>query len=306
MENERSNAPAGELSPRALRHAVREYLANDLGVDKAYVDRVIAGIVAGRNVDGIIRTELQKYFHKGPDGFKAGEIVGERVAAKVDAQVQVMMDGGVRDALRAAVDRHVRQMTDGPAAERLDTACSGRSCTVYLSTDEILGAFRASLHYALSWVEPCEHGLMWGIRAKPETTYAAWLADDVAEVFGVDKASLRADDGILRVPPAATEKILAVLFPWLGGYDRSFRFADGVLFVYDEKTPCPDKTDETWPRTNAGTESPEAALLAEIREIAKNLVAFDAWPEDAKKLYGLARACAQTEDRNERTDENHA
>lgn len=305
MENERSNAPAGGLSPRALRHAVREYLANDLGVDKAYVDRVIAGIVAGRNIDGIVRTELQKYFHKGPDGFKAGEIVGERVAAKVDAQVQVMMDGGVRDALRAAVDRHVRQMTDGPAAERMAAACSGKRCAVYLSTDAILGAFRASLHYALSWAEPCEHGLAWEIRAKPETTYAAWLADDVAEVFGVDKKLLRADGGVLHVPPAAVEKILAVLFPWLGGYDRSFRFADGVLFVYDEKTAGPDKTRETDAGT-PGTESPEAALLAEIREIAKNPVAFDAWPEDAKKLYELARAYARTEDRNERTDENHA
>lgn len=306
MENERSNAPAGGLSPRALRHAVREYLANDLGVDKAYVDRVIAGIVAERNVDGIVRTELQKYFHKGPDGFKAGEIVGERVAAKVDAQVQVMMDGGIRDALRTAVDRHVRQMTDGPAAERMTAACSDRRGAVYLSTDAILDAFRASLHYTLTWAEPCEQGLMWGIRAKPETTYAAWLADDVAEIFGVDEKLLRADGGVLRVPPAAVEKILAVLFPWLSGYDRSFRFADAVLFVYDKKTPCPGKTDETRPRTDAGTKNPKAALLAEIREIARNPVAFDAWPEDAKKLYGLARACARTEDRNERTDENHA
>lgn len=46
MEN-KEPAPGG-LSPRALRHAVREYLANDLGVDKAYVDRVIAGVVSAR------------------------------------------------------------------------------------------------------------------------------------------------------------------------------------------------------------------------------------------------------------------
>lgn len=305
MESEKNSTAVGGLSPRALRHAVREYLANDLGVDKAYVDQVIAGIVAGRNIDGIVQTELQKYFHKGPDGFKAAEIVSERVAAKVDRQIETMMDGGVRDALRDAVGRHVRQMTDGPAAERLNAACSGRSCAVYLSSETILGTFRASLHYALSWVEPCEHGLMWGIRAKPETTYAAWLADDVAEVFGVDKTSLRANNGMLRIPPAPTEKIVRSLFPWLGRYDRSFRFADGVLFVYDEKTAGPNGTRGT-DADAPGTNDPEAALLAEIREIAKNPVAFDAWPEDAKRLYTLARAYARTGNQNERTDAEHA
>ena len=84
-----------------------------------------------------------------PDGFKAGEIVGERVAAAVDRQVDTMMKNGVRDALQAAVDGHVRQMTDGPARDRLETICSGRNCAVYLSTETVVATFRASLHYAL-------------------------------------------------------------------------------------------------------------------------------------------------------------
>lgn len=304
MEN-KEPAPGG-LSPRALRHAVREYLANDLSVDKAYIDRVIASVVSARNIDGIVQTELQKYFHKGPDGFKAGEIVGERVAAAVDRQVDTMMKNGVRDALRAAVDGHVRQMTDGPARDRLETICSGRNCAVYLSTETVVATFRASLHYALDWAEPCEQGLMWGLRAKPSTTYASWLADDIIQTFELGRAALRVDGHTVRVPPDAMEKIIKKLFPWLGDYDRSFRFAEGVLFVYggDETKPGPGTTTKS---AETGRDSDDdRALLAKIREIAKNPVAFDTWPEDARELYMLARACTHTKNPEERTETEHA
>lgn len=106
------------FSEKQLYKAVANYLGNELGVDRNYVDRILREKIEARNPEALVRQAVERYFKKGPSGYRSEEIVRERVNQILDARIRRALDEGVREQLDEVVKRHVDAIVSGTASAR--------------------------------------------------------------------------------------------------------------------------------------------------------------------------------------------
>lgn len=105
------------FSEKQLYKAVANYLGNELGVDRNYVDGILREKIEARNPEALVRQAVERYFRKGPSGYRSEEIVRERVNQILDARIRRALDEGVQEQLDEIIKRHVDAIVGGtPAA----------------------------------------------------------------------------------------------------------------------------------------------------------------------------------------------
>lgn len=105
------------FSEKQLYKAVANYLGNELGVNRNYVDGILREKIEARNPEALVRQAVERYFRKGPSGYRSEEIVRERVNQILDARIRRALDEGVQEQLDEIIKRHVDAIVGGtPAA----------------------------------------------------------------------------------------------------------------------------------------------------------------------------------------------
>lgn len=116
--NPETKTPEGAPGKKDLYKAVSNYLSNELGIDRNYVDRVIAGKIEARNVEAQVRQAVAAYFHKGPTGWRADDFVRDAIKAEIDKHVQAQLKSGAGTYLNALIQQHVDQICAASGAAR--------------------------------------------------------------------------------------------------------------------------------------------------------------------------------------------
>lgn len=132
------------FSEKQLYKAVANYLGNELGVNRNYVDGILREKIEARNPDALVRQAVERYFRKGPSGYRSEEIVRERVNQILDARIRQALDEGVQEQLDEVVKRHVDAIVGGTASAGthgvdVTKICSMTAVNASVLTDTVSG-----------------------------------------------------------------------------------------------------------------------------------------------------------------------
>ena len=67
---------------------ISNYIANELKVDRNEIKRILKEKVDRIDLSDMVRQAVDKYFHKGSNGYHAGTIVENRIIELVDKEIQ--------------------------------------------------------------------------------------------------------------------------------------------------------------------------------------------------------------------------
>lgn len=100
------------MSKHQAYRAVSNYLSNELGIDRNYIEALLEKKIDERNPEQLVLDAISKYFNKGPNGWRCEDIVRERVNAVIDKHVGFAMESGVKQQLQSTIQEHVQQITN--------------------------------------------------------------------------------------------------------------------------------------------------------------------------------------------------
>lgn len=169
------------FSEKQLYKAVANYLGNELGVNRNYVDGILREKIEARNPETLVRQAVERYFRKGPSGYRSEEIVRERVNQILDARIRRALDEGVQEQLDEIIKRHVDAIVGGtPAAGVHDLDVTGiRSMTAVnasVLTDTVSGKLGKGL-LEMPATEIVTDGPAWFFRFEIDGRCSDGLAD---------------------------------------------------------------------------------------------------------------------------------
>lgn len=105
------DAPVSDSNPTPLNKTtykqVSNYLANELGLNRTTVLKIIDQKIENRNIPALVEQCVARYFHKGPNGWRAGDIIESRIRQRVDEEIQKCMTAEVKAQMQTIVDSQV-------------------------------------------------------------------------------------------------------------------------------------------------------------------------------------------------------
>ena len=103
-----------KLSARTVYKMIKNYLANELGVNRNYIDDIVASHVRDRNIEAMVKQEVDRYIHnkiswteRSPDGMYVDGLIQKRIVNLVDKYVKEHIEQGVGKRIRQIVDIEV-------------------------------------------------------------------------------------------------------------------------------------------------------------------------------------------------------
>ena len=98
-------------SSKAVYRMIKNYLANELGVNRNYIDSVIISHVRDRNIEAVVKQEVDRYIHKqiswaerSPDGMYVSDLIQKRIVNLVDKYVREYIEKGLLDKIKQIAD----------------------------------------------------------------------------------------------------------------------------------------------------------------------------------------------------------
>lgn len=114
-------------SERSVYKMVKNYLANELGVNRNYIDSVIVSHVKDRNVEAVVKQEVDKYIHnkipwheRNPDGVYVDGVVQRRIMNLVDKYVEEYIEAGLKEKVMQIADVEINRILANVQAEAVD------------------------------------------------------------------------------------------------------------------------------------------------------------------------------------------
>lgn len=169
------------FSEKQLYKAVANYLGNELGVNRNYVDGILREKIEARNPEALVRQAVERYFKKGPSGYRSEEIVRERVNQILDARIRQALDEGVQEQLDEVVKRHVDAIVGGTASAGthgvdVTKICSMTAVNASVLTDAVSGKLGEDL-LEMPATEIITDGSAWFFRFEIDGRCSDGLAD---------------------------------------------------------------------------------------------------------------------------------
>lgn len=169
------------FSEKQLYKAVANYLGNELGVNRNYVDGILREKIEARNPEALVRQAVERYFRKGPSGYRSEEIVRERVNQILDARIRRALDEGVQEQLDEIIKRHVDAIVGGTASAGthgvdVTKICSMTAVNASVLTDTVSGKLGEDL-LEIPATEIVTDGSAWFFRFEIDGRYSDGLAD---------------------------------------------------------------------------------------------------------------------------------
>lgn len=169
------------FSEKQLYKAVANYLGNELGVNRNYVDGILREKIEARNPEALVRQAVERYFKKGPSGYRSEEIVRERVNQILDARIRQALDEGVQEQLDEVVKRHVGAIVGGTASAGthgvdVTKICSMTAVNASVLTDAVSGKLGEDL-LEMPATEIITDGSAWFFRFEIDGRCSDGLAD---------------------------------------------------------------------------------------------------------------------------------
>lgn len=114
-------------SERSVYKMVKNYLANELGVNRNYIDAVIASHIRDRNVEAVVKQEVDKYIHnkipwheRNPDGVYVDGVIQRRIMNLVDKYVEEYIEAGLKEKVMQIADVEINRILANVQAEAVD------------------------------------------------------------------------------------------------------------------------------------------------------------------------------------------
>lgn len=111
-------------SERSVYKMIKNYLANELGVNRTYIDSLIVSHVRDRNIEAVVKQEVDKYIHtkiswteRNPDGVYVNGIVQRRIMNLVDKYVTEYIEKGLMEKIRQIADIEINRILTNVHAE---------------------------------------------------------------------------------------------------------------------------------------------------------------------------------------------
>lgn len=169
------------FSEKQLYKAVANYLGNELGVNRNYVDDILREKIEARNPEALVRQAVERYFKKGPSGYRSEEIVRERVNQILDARIRQALDEGVREQLDEIIKQHVDAIVGGTASAGthgvdVTKICSMTAVNASVLTDTVSGKLGEDL-LKIPATEIVTDGSAWFFRFEIDGRCSDGLAD---------------------------------------------------------------------------------------------------------------------------------
>lgn len=112
-------------SSKAVYKMIKNYLANELGVNRSYIDSVIISHVRDRNIEAVVKQEVDKYIHnqiswteRSPDGMYVSGLVQKRIVNLVDKYVREYIEKGLLEKIKQIADIEIDRILSNVHAER--------------------------------------------------------------------------------------------------------------------------------------------------------------------------------------------
>lgn len=108
----------GEMpSDRSVYKMIKNYLANELGVNRSYIDAVIVSHVRDRNIEAVVKQEVDKYIHnkiswteRNPEGVYVDGVVQRRIMNLVDRYVAEYIERGLKEKIMQIADIEINRI----------------------------------------------------------------------------------------------------------------------------------------------------------------------------------------------------
>ena len=111
-------------SERSVYKMIKNYLANELGVNRTYIDSLIVSHVRDRNIEAVVKQEVDKYIHtknswteRNPDGVYVNGIVQRRIMNLVDKYVTEYIEKGLMEKIQQIADIEINRILANVHAE---------------------------------------------------------------------------------------------------------------------------------------------------------------------------------------------
>lgn len=111
-------------SERSVYKMIKNYLANELGVNRTYIDSLIVSHVRDRNIEAVVKQEVDKYIHtkiswteRNPDGVYVNGIVQRRIMNLVDNYVAEYIEKGLNEKIKQIADIEINRILANVHAE---------------------------------------------------------------------------------------------------------------------------------------------------------------------------------------------
>lgn len=111
-------------SERSVYKMIKNYLANELGVNRTYIDSLIVSHVRDRNIEAVVKQEVDKYIHtkiswteRNPDGVYVNGIVQRRIMNLVDKYVTEYIERGLMEKIQQIADIEINRILANVHAE---------------------------------------------------------------------------------------------------------------------------------------------------------------------------------------------
>lgn len=110
---------------KAVYKMIKNYLANELGVNRNYIDSVVISHVRDRNIEAVVKLEVDKYIHnqiswteRSPDGMYVSGLVQKRIVNLVDKYVREYIEKGLLEKIKQIADIEIDRILSNVHEER--------------------------------------------------------------------------------------------------------------------------------------------------------------------------------------------
>lgn len=111
-------------SERSVYKMIKNYLSNELGVNRTYIDEIIVSHVRDRNIEAVVKQEVDKYIHnkiswteRNPEGVYVEDIVQRRIINLVDKYVMEYIQKGLMEKVMQIADFEISRILANVNAE---------------------------------------------------------------------------------------------------------------------------------------------------------------------------------------------
>lgn len=112
----RSNPREKDVNNASYRQ-VSNYLSNELGIDRKFVEDVIERKMESRNIPAMINRMVQRYFYCDPSAYNAKSRAEERLNRNIDYEFERMMKTEAGEYLQKAAKELTKKIMENALAE---------------------------------------------------------------------------------------------------------------------------------------------------------------------------------------------
>lgn len=112
----RSNPREKDVNNASYRQ-VSNYLSNELGIDRKFVEDVIEKKMESRNIPAMINRMVQRYFYCDPSAYDAKSKAEERLNRNIDYEFESMMKTEAGEYLEKAAKKLTKKIMENALAE---------------------------------------------------------------------------------------------------------------------------------------------------------------------------------------------